>query len=191
MFVVGISVVSGRVVVIVMDGVVGITVVSGGVVVIVVDGVGITVVSGAVVVVMKGGVVLVTVVGAGVVIVVVDGVVRSVVVVDSRGVMAQSVLVEGVLGDAVLHLTTEEDLGESETDGVTELIEVLVLPLSLSIHNLVVDILTIDNKVVLNVENEVPRISESLGHLAKLVEISANGGLALLELVGDIMDNMT
>lgn len=74
---------------------------------------------------------------------------------------------------------------------MTELIEVLVLPLSLSIHNLVVDILTIDNKVVLNVENEVPRISESLGHLTKLVEISANGGLALLELVGDIMDNMT
>ena len=187
--VVGISVVSGRVVVIVMDGVVGITVVSGGVVVIVVDGVGITVVGRRVVVVMEGGVVLVTVVGGGVVIVVVDGVV-SVVVVDSRGVMAQSVLVEGVLGDAVLHLTTEEDLGESETDGVTELIEVLVLPLSLSVHDLVVHILAVHDEIVLDVEDEVPRISESLGHLSELVKISANGSLALLELVSNVVNNM-
>ena len=187
--VVGISVVSGRVVVIVMDGVVGITVVSGGVVVIVVDGVGITVVGRRVVVVMEGGVVLVTVVGAGVVIVVVDGVV-SVVVVDSWGVMAQSVLVQGVLGDAVLHLTTKEDLGESETDGVTELIEVLVLPLSLSVHDLVVHILAVHDEIVLDVEDEVPRISESLGHLSELVKISANGSLALLELVSNVVNNM-
>ena len=95
------------------------------------------------------------------------------------------------IADSVCHLATEEDLGESETDRVTEFVEMLILPLSLSIHDFVVNILSIDNKVVLNVEDEVPRISESLGHLTKLVEISANGGLALLELVGDIMDNMT
>ena len=74
---------------------------------------------------------------------------------------------------------------------MTELIEVLVLPLSLSIHNLVMDILTIDNKVVLNVENEVPRISESLGHLAKLVEISANSGFALFKLTGNILNDVS
>ena len=124
-------------------------------------------------------------------ILVIDGLVLSLVVWVDGSMNGSVVDGEGVVRDSVLHLAAKEDLGESKTNGVTELIEVLVLPLSLSIHNLVVDILTIDNKVVLNVENEVPRISESLGHLAKLVEISANGGLALLELVGDIMDNMT
>ena len=124
-------------------------------------------------------------------ILVIGGLVLSLVVWVDGGMDGSVVDGEGVVRDSVLHLAAKEDLGESKTNGVTELIEVLVLPLSLSIHNLVVDILTIDNKVVLNVENEVPRISESLGHLTKLVEISANGGLALLELVGDIMDNMT
>ena len=74
---------------------------------------------------------------------------------------------------------------------MTEFVEVLVLPLSLSIHDFVVNILSIDNKVVLNVEDEVPRISESLGHLAELVKISSNGSLALLELVSNIMDDVT
>jgi hypothetical protein len=93
--------------------------------------------------------------------------------------------------DAILHLAAQEDLGESKTDGVTVLIEVLVVPLSLSIHDLVVDVLTVDNEVVLDVEDEVPRVGEGLGHLAELVEVGADGGLALLELVGDIMDHVT
>ena len=67
-----------------------------------------------------------------------------------------------VTGDVVLHLSAKEDLGESETDGVTELIEVLVLPLGLSIHDLVVDVLSVHDKIVLNVEDEVPRVSECL-----------------------------
>ena len=74
------------------------------------------------------------------------------------------------IADSVCHLATEEDFGESKTNGVTEFVEVLVLPLSLSIHDFVVIILSIDNKVVLNVENEIPRIGESLGHLAELVK---------------------
>ena len=98
---------------------------------------------------------------------------------------------EGIGGDAVLHLAAQEDLGEGETDGVTELIEVLVVPLCHGVHDFVVDILSIDNKVVLNVEDEVPRVSEGLGHLAELVEVSADGGLALLELVGDVVDDVT
>ena len=69
---------------------------------------------------------------------------------------------EVVHWDIVLHLTSKEDLGERKTDGVTELIEVLVLPLSLSIHNLVMDILSIDDEIVLNMEDKVPRVCEGL-----------------------------
>ena len=98
---------------------------------------------------------------------------------------------QGVLWDAVLHLAAKEDLGEGKTERVAVLVEVLVLPLGLSIHDLVVDILTIDNQVVLNMEDEVPWVSESLRHLAELVKISADGGLALLELVSDIVDDVT
>ena len=107
------------------------------------------------------------------------------------GVVSRGVVGERVLGDTVLHLSAKEDLGEGETDGVSELIEVLVLPLGLSIHDLVVNILAVDNKIVLNVEDEVPRISEGLGHLSELVKIGADGGLALLELVGDVVNDVT
>ena len=112
-----------------------------------------------------------------------------------RSVM--SIAVDAVVGgeivarDLILHLATEEDLRERKTDGVTELVEVLVVPLSLSISDLVVNILTVDNKVVLNVEDEVPGVGEGLGHLAELVKISTNGSLALLELVSNIMDDVT
>ena len=95
------------------------------------------------------------------------------------------------IADSVCHLATEEDLGESETDRVTEFVEMLILPLSLSIHDFVVNILSIDNKVVLNVEDEVPRISESLGHLAELVKISSDSSLAFLKLVSNIVNDVT
>ena len=98
---------------------------------------------------------------------------------------------EIVSWDIILHLASEEDLGEGKTNRVTKLIEVLVLPLSLSIHNLVVHILAVNNQIVLNVEDEVPRVGESLGHLAELVKVGADGGLALLELVGDVVDDVT
>merc|ERR1719491_1219379 len=42
-----------------------------------------------------------------------------------------------------IHVFSEEDLGESETDGVAEFVVMLVLPLSHSIHNFVIDILSI------------------------------------------------
>ena len=74
---------------------------------------------------------------------------------------------------------------------MAELIEVLVIPLSLSIHEFMVNILAVDDKIVLNVEDEVPGIGGSLRHFTKLVEVSADGGLALFELVGDIMDDVT
>ena len=93
--------------------------------------------------------------------------------------------------DLVLHLSTKEDLGKGETDGVTILVEVLVLPLSLSVHDLVVHILAVHDQVVLDVEDEVPGVCECLRHLTELVEVSADGGLALFELVGDIMDDVT
>ena len=97
---------------------------------------------------------------------------------------------EVVSRNLVLHLATEEDLGKGKTNGVTKLVEVLVVPLSLSVSDLVVNILTIDNQVVLNVEDEVPRVSEGFGHLAELVEISTDGSLALFELVSNIMDDV-
>ena len=96
-----------------------------------------------------------------------------------------------VTRDLVLHLAAKEDLGEGEADGVTILIEVLVLPLGLSVHDLVMDILTVNDQVMLNMEDEVPWVSEGLGHLAELVKIGADGGLALFELVGDIVNDVT
>jgi hypothetical protein len=110
-----------------------------------------------------------------------------------RGVVAIGTVLGGevVSRDVVLHLATEEDLREAKTDRMAELIEVLVVPLSLSVRDLVVNILAIDDKIVLNVEDEVPRVREGLGHLAELVKIGADGSLALFELVGDIMEDMT
>ena len=96
-----------------------------------------------------------------------------------------------VVRNLVLHLAAKEDLGEGEADGVTILIEVLVLPLGLSVHDLVMDILAVNDQVMLNMEDEVPWVSEGLGHLAELVKISADGGLALFELVGDIVNDVT
>ena len=73
---------------------------------------------------------------------------------------------------------------------MSEFIEVLVLPLGFSIHDLVVDILTIDNQIMLDVEDEVPRVSEGLGHLTELVEVCANCSLALFELIGDVVNDL-
>ena len=98
---------------------------------------------------------------------------------------------EVVVRNSVLHLAAKEDLGKSKTNGVAELVEVLVVPLGLSISELMVDILAVDDKIVLDVEDEVPRVGESLGHLAEFVEISANSGFALFELVSDIVNDVT
>ena len=125
--------------------------------------------SGSSLVVVASTVVAVAVMGTGVV-----------------GVVGRQVVVRNL----VLHLAAKEDLGKSKTDGVAELVEVLVVPLSLGIGELVVHILAVDNEVVLNVEDEVPGVGESLGHLAEFIEISANSGLALLELVGDVVNDM-
>ena len=129
------------------------------------------------------------------------GVVRSNIVVSLAvvGVVASSVVEglvlatvgQGVVWDRVLHLSAKEDLGEGEADRVAVLIEVLVLPLCLGVHNFVMDVLSIDNEVMLNMEDEVPWVCECLGHLTELVKVGADGGLAFLELVGNVMDNMT
>ena len=97
---------------------------------------------------------------------------------------------EEVVRDIVLHLAAKENFGERKTNGVTELIEVLVIPLSLSIRNLVMHILTIDDKVVFNMEDEIPGVREGLGHLAELVKIGADCSLALFELVGDVVEDV-
>ena len=93
--------------------------------------------------------------------------------------------------DVVLHLATEEDLRERKTNGVSELIEVLVLPLSLSIHDFVVDILAVNDEIVLDMENEVPRVGESLGHLTELIEVSTNSSFALFKLIGNVVNDFT
>jgi len=135
--------------------------------------------------VMSGGVVVTEVVLATVHVLLVGVVALSVV----EGLVLATVG-EGVKRDLVLHLSAEEDLGERKTNRVAVLIEVLVLPLGLSVHDLVVDVLSVDNEVVLNMEDEVPWVSESLGHLTELVEVGADGGLALFELVGNVMDDV-
>ena len=98
---------------------------------------------------------------------------------------------KSVKRDIVLHLSTEEDFGESETKRVTILVEVLVLPLCLSIHNFVMDVLSINNEVVLNMEDEVPWVSECLGHLTELVKVGSDGSLAFFKFVGNIVNHMT
>ena len=74
---------------------------------------------------------------------------------------------------------------------MSKFIEVLVLPLSLSIHDLVVYILTIDNQIMLDMENEVPRVCESLGHLTELIEVSADSSFALFKLIGNVVNDFT
>ena len=96
-----------------------------------------------------------------------------------------------VVRDAVLQLSSDEDLGESKADRVTILVEVLVLPLGLSVHHLMVDILAVHDQVVFNVVDEVPRIGESLRHFAELVQVCTNGSLALLELISDVVNDVT
>ena len=93
--------------------------------------------------------------------------------------------------DLVLHLSAHEDFGESEADGVTILIEMLVIPLSQSVHDLVMDILAIDDQVVLDMEDEVPWVREGLRHLTEFVKVSTDGCLALFKLVGDVVDDVT
>lgn len=105
------------------------------------------------------------------------------------GVVVSIVVWESMGWNAVLHLSSDEDLGESKTNGVTELIVVLVVPLGHGVHELVVDILSIDDEVVLNMEDEVPWVGESLGHGAELVEVSSNSSLALLEVISNIVDD--
>ena len=61
-----------------------------------------------------------------------------------------------------IHLLSKEDLRECKTKRMSKLIVVLVLPLGHGIHELVIDILSIDDEVVVNVEDEVPWVSESL-----------------------------
>ena len=61
-----------------------------------------------------------------------------------------------------VHLLSKEDLRKGKTKRMSKLIVVLVFPLCHGIHELVIDILSIDNEVVVNVEDEVPWVSESL-----------------------------
>ena len=112
--------------------------------------------------------------------------VRSIVIVDGGMVCWQ------VMGwDIILHLSAKEDLGKSKAYGVTILVEVLVLPLGLSVHDLVVDVLAVHDQVVLDVEDEVPGIGECLGHLTEFVKVRADSGLTFLKLVSDIVDDVT
>ena len=93
--------------------------------------------------------------------------------------------------DTVFHLASNEDLREGKTDRVTKFIEVLILPLSFSVHDLVVNILAIDDQIMLDMENEVPRVSEGLGHFTELVEVSTNCSFAFFELISNVMNDAT
>ena len=109
----------------------------------------------------------------------------------SVGMVGVAVGWESVVWNTVGHLLSKEDLGEGEAERVTELIVVLVLPLGHGVHDFVVNILSVDDEVVVNVEDEVPWVGESLGHRSQLVKVGSDGGLALLELASDVVDNGT
>ena len=66
------------------------------------------------------------------------------VLVDSISILA-IVMGKSVVRDIVLHLSSEEDLREGKTDGVTILVKVLVLPLGLGVHEFVVHILSVND----------------------------------------------
>ena len=63
-----------------------------------------------------------------------------------------------------IHLLSKENLGKCKTKGVSEFIIMLVLPLGHSIHKFVVYILSIYNKIMINMENEIPWVCEGFGH---------------------------
>ena len=93
--------------------------------------------------------------------------------------------------DAVFHLLAKEDLRERKANVVTELVVVLVFPLCHGVHELVVDVLAVDDQVVVDVEDEIPGVSESLAHGPELIKVGSNGGLALLELASNVTDDRT
>ena len=88
-----------------------------------------------------------------------------------------------------IHLLSKENLGKCKTKGVSEFIVMLVFPLGHSIHKFVVYILSIYNKIMINMEDEIPWVSEGLGHRFEFIEISSNRSFALLKLARNIIDN--
>ena len=88
-----------------------------------------------------------------------------------------------------IHLLSKENLGKCKTKGVSEFIVMLVFPLGHSIHKFVVYILSVYNKIVINMEDEIPWVSEGLGHRFEFIEISSNCSFALLKLASNIIDD--
>lgn len=74
---------------------------------------------------------------------------------------------------------------------MSELVIVLVLPLSHGIHKFVMYILSINNEIVLYMEDEVPWVSERLCHSTKFIEIGADGSLALFKVIRDVVNDST
>ena len=88
-----------------------------------------------------------------------------------------------------IHLLSKENLGKCKTKGVSEFIVMLVFPLGHSIHKFVVYILSIYNKIVINMEDEIPWVSEGLGHRFEFIEISSDCSFALFKLASNIIDD--
>ena len=87
------------------------------------------------------------------------------------------------------HLLSKENLRKSKTNRVSKLVIVLILPLCHGIHKFVIDILAIDDQIVVDMEDKVPWICESLAHSPEFVKISSNGSLALFEFSSNITDD--
>ena len=88
-----------------------------------------------------------------------------------------------------IHLLSKENLGKCKTKGVSEFIVMLVFPLGHSIHKFVVYILSIYNKIVINMEDEIPWVCEGLGHRFEFIEISSDCSFALFKLASNIIDD--
>ena len=93
--------------------------------------------------------------------------------------------------DSICHLLSEEDLGQCKAKRVSKLIVVLVVPLCEGIHELMIDILAVDNEIVVHMEDEVPWVGEGFAHISKLIEVSSSSSFALLKFTGDVKDDVS
>ena len=74
---------------------------------------------------------------------------------------------------------------------MTELIEVLVIPLRDRVNHLVVHVLAIDDQIVVSVEDEVPRLNQQVCHLVYSIKLCSELRFALNKLIDQIVDNMS
>jgi len=74
---------------------------------------------------------------------------------------------------------------------VAKFVVVLLVPLVLPVHDFVVDVLAVDDQVVIDVVDEVPRVSELLRHSLQLFQVCARRRFTRSQLVSNVSHNVT